>query len=184
MWDSRQQKNGEHDRSSIKWSRVSIQVSHGCDKSLLSFIVDDMMSRSLCEIKHANSLMLLSLWVVMYPNQTRSRVPWSSRRLPENGAGPGQASDAARPSTFSRHIGCRAETAGTLNTSFRVKKSGILTKFASEKINETRASVCEAKIGVFWYFWWKFCDISPTVPGQLCFVLTKSYLAAAVHGRK
>ena len=36
------------------------RLAKGVIKYLLSFIVDDMMSRAVCEIKHANSLMLLS----------------------------------------------------------------------------------------------------------------------------
>ena len=39
-------------------------------KCLLSFIFDDMMSRGVCEIKHANDLVSLSPRVVMFPNQT------------------------------------------------------------------------------------------------------------------
>ena len=125
--------------------------------------------------------------VVMFPNPTDPEYLQSGAiagKLNSGQPGGAQTPLAARPSTLSRHIGCRAETAGTFNTSFRVKKSGILTKFASEKINETRGPVCESNTGGFLIFLVEICDISPTVAGQWCFVLTKSYLAAAVHERK
>ena len=147
-----------------------------------------MMLRGWCGIKHANSASVSFSFCegcdVSKPNRSRVPSELSDCRKTELGPAARQSPDAARPSTLSRHIGCRAETAGTFNTSFRVKKSGILTKFASEKINEPRGPMCERNTGGFLIFLVEICDIPPTVAGQWCFVLTKSYLAAAVHERK